>query len=162
MLQRIQSIFLLGVGICMGLMLIFDIWQETDLEEGKQAVLNAYSLSVVEASEETERQITMEQGTWIIAILAILATITAFYEIFRYDNRLTQIKLGALNSLFMGGALGCSVWYSFEGEKIINEATRGSYDIGFVLPCIALLLNVMANRFIRRDEKLVRSVDRLR
>lgn len=162
MLQRVQSIFLLGVGICMGLMLIFDIWQETNLEEGKQAVLNAYYLTVAEASEGGETQITAQEGSWVIAILAILATITAFYEIFRYDNRLTQIKLGALNSLFMGGALGCSVWYSFEGEKIVDEATRGSYDIGFIFPCIALLLNVMANRFIRRDEKLVRSVDRLR
>lgn len=162
MLQRVQSIFLLGVGICMGLMLVFDIWQETHLEEGQQAVLDAYYLTVTEASEEGAARVTTEQGTWVIAILAILATITAFYEIFRYDNRLTQIKLGALNSLFMGGALGCSVWYSFEGEKIIDEAARGSYDIGFVLPCIALLLNVMANRFIRRDEKLVRSVDRLR
>ncbi|MEK6477738.1 DUF4293 domain-containing protein [Catalinimonas sp. 4WD22] len=162
MLQRIQSIFLLGVGICMGLMLIFDIWQETDLEEGEQVVLNAYYLTVTESAEGAANQITVEQGTWVIAILAVLATITAFYEIFQYHNRLTQIKLGALNSLFMAGALGASVWYSFEGEKIVNEATRGSYDIGFILPCIALLLNVMANRFIRRDEKLVRSVDRLR
>ncbi len=162
MLQRIQSIFLLGVGLCMGLMLIFNIWQETNLEEGQQAVLNAYYLTVVEAQNDSNTQMASEQGTWVIAILAVLATLTAFYAIFRYDNRLTQIKLGALNSLFMGGALGCSVWYSFEGEKIVDEAARGSYDIGFILPCIALLLNVMANRFIRRDEKLVRSVDRLR
>lgn len=162
MLQRVQSIFLLAVGICMGLMLIFDIWQETDLEEGEQAILNAYYLTVAETPEGDDTQVTTEQSTWVIAILAVLATLTAFYEIFRYDNRLTQIKLGALNSLFMGGALGCSVWYSFEGEKIVDEASRGSYDIGFILPCIALLLNVLANRFIRRDEKLVRSVDRLR
>ncbi|WKN33451.1 DUF4293 domain-containing protein [Porifericola rhodea] len=162
MLQRVQSIFLLGVGICMGLMLIFDIWQETDLEEGKQAVLNAYYLTVTAATDGENTQTTTEQGTWVIAIFAVLATITAFYEIFRYDNRLTQIKLGALNSLFMGAALGLSVWYSFEGEKIIDQTARGSYDIGFIFPCVALLLNVMANRFIRRDEKLVRSVDRLR
>ncbi|MDH3711846.1 MAG: DUF4293 domain-containing protein [Cyclobacteriaceae bacterium] len=30
------------------------------------------------------------------------------------------------------------------------------------LPAVALILNLLANRFIRRDESLVRSVDRLR
>jgi len=162
MLQRVQSLFLLGVAICMGLMLVFDIWQETDLEDGEQAVLDAYYLTAVVTPGNEQIQVSSEQDTWVIAIFAVLATITAFYEIFRYDNRLTQIKLGALNSLFMAGALGLSVYYSFEGETIINEATRGNYDIGFFLPCMALIMNVLANRFIRRDEKLVRSVDRLR
>jgi hypothetical protein len=146
----------------MGLVLVFDIWQETDLEGGEQVVLNAYSLSVYEDPAGEQLQVSREEGTWIIAIFATLAAITAFYEIFRYDNRLTQIKLGALNSLFMGATLGFAVYYSFEGEVIIDDATRGNYDIGFILPCIALIMNVLANRFIRRDEKLVRSVDRLR
>ncbi len=162
MLQRVQSLLLLGVAICMGLMLVFDIWQETDLKDGEQVVLDAYYLTSLETPGSEQIQVSAEQDTWVIAIFAVLATITAFYEIFRYDNRLTQIKLGALNSLFMAAALGLSVYYSFEGETIINDATRGNYDIGFFLPCIGLIMNVLANRFIRRDEKLVRSVDRLR
>jgi len=162
MLQRVQSLFLLGVAICMGLMLVFDIWQETNLQDGKQAVLDAYSLTALETPASDQIQVSSEQDTWVIAIFATLAAITAFYEIFRYDNRLTQIKLGALNSLFMAAALGLSVYYSFEGEAIVNETSNGEYDIGFFLPCMALIMNVMANRFIRRDEKLVRSVDRLR
>jgi len=162
MLQRVQSLLLLGVAICMGLVLVFDIWQETDLEDGEQAVLDAYYLTSIEAPGSEQIQVGMEQGTWVIAIFAVLATITASYEIFRYDNRLTQVKLGALNSLLMATALGLSVYYSFEGESIVNEATRGEYQIGFFLPCFALIMNVLANRFIRRDEKLVRSVDRLR
>lgn len=162
MLQRVQSLLLLGVAICMGLMLVFDIWQETDLEDGEQAVLDAYYLTAVETPASEQVQVSSEQGTWVIAIFAVLATITAFYEIFRYDNRLTQIKLGALNSLLMASALGLSLYYSFEGESIVNDATNGNYEIGFFLPCLALIMNVLANRFIRRDEKLVRSVDRLR
>jgi len=162
MLQRVQSLFLLGVAICMGLMLVFDIWQETNLKSGEQVVLDAYYLTSVETPANEQIQVSGEQGTWVIAIFAVLATITAFFEIFRYNNRLTQIKLGALNSLFMASALGLSVYYSFEGETIINGATRGDYEIGFFLPCLALIMNVLANRFIRRDEKLVRSVDRLR
>ncbi|MFP4089155.1 MAG: DUF4293 family protein, partial [Cyclobacteriaceae bacterium] len=92
MLQRIQSLFLLIVAICMGLVLVFDIWQETDLEGGRQVVLNAYQLSLYEGMDGGQLQVSQEEGTWVIAIFAVLAVVTAFYEIFRYDNRLTQIK----------------------------------------------------------------------
>ena len=91
-----------------------------------------------------------------------MAAAVALISISKYKNRLTQIKLGALNSLLIAGAMGTSLYFTMNSEKIIDPAVQGSYQIGFFMPVAALIFNLIANRFIRRDEKLVRSVDRLR
>ena len=98
----------------------------------------------------------------MIAALAVLAVVVALVEIFQYKNRLNQIKLGALNALLMAIALASSWYFSYQAETWVAPETQGNYDAGFFVLPIALLLNILANRFIRRDDKLVRSVDRLR
>ena len=67
-----------------------------------------------------------------------------------------------LNTLVLAGLLGTMVYYSYYvGEEMIAGAP-GEREAAFYLPFLALVLNAFANRFIRRDEQLVRSVDRLR
>ena len=44
MIYRIQSLFLLGVVICMLLLLAFPIWHETNPQNTEIAQLNAYGL----------------------------------------------------------------------------------------------------------------------
>lgn len=167
MIQRVQSLFLLGVAISMILILFFPIWEEESETQSQETTLDAYTLTLAsvedsagQAAQEENAQIEQEESTIVIAILAAVAAITAFYEIFRYKRRLTQMKLGALNNLLMLGVLGACWYYSFQGEEYLPG--QGRYEIGFFLPAIAILLNILANRYIRRDEKLVRSVDRLR
>ena len=49
------------------------------------------------------------------------------------------------------------------GQQEFAPDSMGQYMLpGFFLPAIAMVFNILANRFIRRDENLVRSVDRLR
>lgn len=162
MIYRIQSLLLLGVVICMILLLVLPIWHETNAENTEMAQLNAYGLvhQNMEAAEATP--ITENRLPLMIAVTAVLAGIIAFAEIFQYKNRLTQMKLGALNALIMAITLGSAWYFSYKAEAWVAPQTQGNYDAGFFVLPIALLLNVLANRFIRRDEKLVRSVDRLR
>ncbi len=161
MLQRIQSLFLLGVAICMGLLLLVNIWEETIIEQQKVLVLDAYAIESVSMTDETGETV-VAQSAWPIAVLATLAMATAFFEIFRYRSRLFQIKLGLLNSLLIGGTLAAIVYFSFEGEELSANAVQGDYEFGLYLPAVAMVLNLLSNRFIRRDEMLVRSADRLR
>lgn len=167
MLQRVQTIFLLCVAICMILMLFFPIWEKEALgqDQGERITLDAFQQTHSQTSTDSNDENTGQaenKPTYYIAILAILATIVATISIFRYDNRLTQIKLGALNSLLIAGAMGTSLYFTMNSEKVIDPGVQGSYQIGFFMPVAALIFNLMANRFIRRDEKLVKSVDRLR
>lgn len=98
----------------------------------------------------------------IVGILMVVGTIVALFEIFQFRNRLNQIKLGALNSLIMAGVLGLSVYLTFRMEQTIPSGTQGQYEMSMYLPAVALIFNLLANRFIRRDHQLVKSVDRLR
>jgi len=160
MIQRVQSLFLLGVAICMLLALVFPIWEKDYIENDKK--LQIYALYSKEVQPDNGETIEEYFPYALAGIFGIMAAVVALVEIFKYKNRLTQIKLGALNSLLMSAFLGIALYLTFQSEKIVAPGNQGDYELGLFLPCIALILNVLANRFIRKDERLVRSVDRIR
>ena len=46
---------------------------------------------------------------------------------------------------------------------LLNPKLEGKFEPAFYLPTLALMLNLLATRFIRRDEQFVRrNYDRLR
>lgn len=161
MIQRIQTIFLFGVFAIMIATLFLPFWQEANLETREIVNINAFDLVYLENSELTGDRIIETKPTWYISILAILAAGTALFSIFQFKNRLTQIKLGALNSLFMVGEVGLIYYFSTKAEPIIPDH-QGSFLVGFFIITIALLFNSLANRFIRKDDRLVKSADRIR
>jgi hypothetical protein len=69
------------------------------------------------------------------------------------------MKLGALNSLLLAGTILSAFIFS---NQLTKEFHGGQLGLGLWLPGIAVLCNLLANRFIRRDEKLVRDSNRLR
>lgn len=147
-------------------MLFFPIWEKVSVEDQQVVTLTSLSLGhykIDTTMADTSPMVIETKQTFIIAILAILAACIAMYSIFQYKNRLTQMKLGALNSLLMAATLGFSLFFASQwGEKMLNPEVPGVYKIGFFFPAFGLIFNVLSNRFIRRDEKLVRSVDRIR
>jgi len=159
MIQRVQSLFLAGVVVCLTAALFFPIWQKMDSENHTGVVLRAMHAEIYSAEEPVKKE---QFPTVFLGILAIVGIVVALVEIFQYRNRLAQMKLGALNSLILAGFLGLSVYFTFRMEKMISIAGEGTYDLGMYLPAAALLCNLLANRFIRKDEALVRSVDRIR
>ncbi len=103
------------------------------------------------------------KNAFIIGMLAIAAAVVAVIETFRFRNRLTQMKLGLLNTLILAALLGTSFYYAaYVANEMIPGTADYTYHAGFYMPVVALLLNALANRFIKRDEDLVRSADRLR
>jgi hypothetical protein len=67
-----------------------------------------------------------------------------------------------LNLLLIVATFGLQFYFSNKGEALLNPKLEGEFQPAFYLPTLALMLNLLANRFIRRDEQLVRSADRLR
>ena len=72
MIQRIQTLFLLGVVICMLGTLFVPIWTKSDVEINKTMELTAFSLNTYEGGQETESKTTI-----YLAILAIAAAASA-------------------------------------------------------------------------------------
>jgi len=142
MIQRIQSIYLLLViFLSIGAPFFFKLWVEADNE------VFAFDLFAYES-------ILYKLVPISIIISALLALIT----IFRYNDRQQQFVLGRIIILINLFLLGILIYLSLNipGE-IFSEK-----GIGMFIPSIVILFSVLANKAIRKDENLVKSVDRLR
>ena len=162
MIQRVQSIFLAMAAIAMGLMLFFPLWQKASIETSEVATLDAFHLTYEVLDPITGSAHNILKNTFYIALLGSLSAALSIYSIFQYKNRLRQIQLGALNSLVIGITLGTLMYFVFKAETLLEPTQQGNYLFGFYLPLAALFCNFAANRFIRKDEKLVKSMNRIR
>lgn len=154
MWQRKQTVFLVIVGACMVISIFFPIW--ISHSEGIERQLFPLHYSIIEGEVKS----TLYFPYSLTALCAIAAATIAFFEIGKFNDRMLQIKLGALNSLFMAGCIGSAVYFATDLIKSNQES--GNYGFALFLPVVAMVSNLIANRFIRRDEKLVRDSDRLR
>ena len=157
MIQRIQSVFLLLLAVAMGSVLFLPLWHKIDPQSGQTLTLSAFSLAFTGGANPHSGG-----SAWPIAALAAASALLALVEIFQFRNRFAQLKIGAVNMLLIVAVIGAGFFYSTKGEVMLNMKLEGAYQAGFYLPTLALLLNLLANRFIRADERLVRSMDRLR
>ncbi|MFT6215424.1 MAG: hypothetical protein ACJAS3_001824 [Roseivirga sp.] len=166
MLQRVQTIFLFGVSLTMGMAMAYYIWGEANAEQTKGIVFSAFDMQIIDFGagtvDRSDDVVLEKSSTWYLAALAIGAAVISIISVLQFKNRLTQMKLGALNSMLMVTYLGIC-FYKVNGfETLVNPENQGNFQLGFFFPAVALVLNAIANRFIRKDEKLVKSVDRIR
>jgi hypothetical protein len=87
------------------------------------------------------------------------SAILSFIAIFSYKNRKSQFVMNRLNILLNFILLGLFVYQSL---NLSGEADVSEKGIGIVLPALSIVLLVLANKAIKKDEDLVKSVDRLR
>ena len=86
----------------------------------------------------------------IILALNVLTSIISFVTIFYYKRRRTQFVLCRLNILLNFSILACFYF------------VMGVFDIVILIPIICIFLLVAANRAIKKDEDLIKSMDRIR
>ncbi|HYC87096.1 MAG TPA: DUF4293 domain-containing protein [Chryseosolibacter sp.] len=154
MWQRIQTVFLALVITSLIVSVFFPIWSYSD-PLGQSHALYPLEYRTVQNAEKNSTYMPYA----ITAILTFAAVTIAFIEIRKYRDRVLQMKLGALNSLFMVGTIGSAYYFS---NQLLKTFQGGGYGLGFFLPAAAVLCNLLANTFIRRDERIVRESDRLR
>lgn len=91
-----------------------------------------------------------------LIILTVVVVLLSFVTIFLYNNRVLQLNLGKLNIVLLLGLLGLA------GYLFYTLPVATSLGLGLVVPVVVFVLILLANRNIKKDEKLVRSADRLR
>ncbi len=124
--------------------------------------MDAFKLYFMSVDAETEERTLIDSRPTFLAFGALLIAGVALFSIFKYSNRLLQIKLGAINSFLLLVLMVTMTYFIMKAEVMMLPQERGSYLIGFWLPLAGLVFNFLANRFIRKDENLVRSADRIR
>lgn len=142
----------------MGAFLYLPVWGKMDVETGEIHQIKAlYHEHSVEES--------IQYNYWPYALTGVLASViilVGLIELFKFKNRVLQMKLGMLNSLLIVGVLGTLMWFVFTGQKEWLPSVRGTFGGGLFMPALAMVFNRLAIRSIKKDEDLVRSVDRIR
>lgn len=147
------------VAVAMVLVLIFPIWHQVNPSQTQMTTLTAWALTTI----DVESGVVVQSSSKIaIAILAFVSMGLALFSIFQYKNRTRQMFVNMMNSLSMVINVGVIIWFSHSANEVINPQVNGAFVIGFWAIFAGMIMNLLANRFIRKDEMLVRSVDRIR
>jgi len=155
MIQRIQTLYLFLALVLMVLLLVFPVAEI--MGEDKQ--LFQFKLSGIYEQSGTGSALYML--SWPLLILLLIIQLLYLIAIFLFKRRRLQMRLCIYNILLLAGMTALMYYYlSFTFRETIAE--EHSYKLPFVLPVIAIILTYFAFRAIRRDEILIRSIDRIR
>ena len=117
------------------------------------AVLGAVFLFI------TAQDVQIVQGFPLISALSVALVLLGGLSIFSYNNRKRQGLLNTI-SIFINVLLISLLAYWL--QKLSGGIDIPEKGIEPIFPLLSVICLFMANYFIRRDEKLVKSVDRLR
>ena len=144
MLQRIQTIYLLLAAILSGgLVFWLSLWSgETGL-----------SFYVKDG---------LSQDNMVLKLMSFLffgSSVLSWLNIFQFKKRQVQFVIGRFIILINFILLGILIYFTqnLSGEIFVSEK-----GIGLLIPLVVIVLVALANKAIKKDEELVKSVDRLR
>ena len=107
----------------------------------------------------TAQDVEIFGNTFLVKVSAVVSAMLSVITLFSFKNRNKQILFNYLNILINALLVCLLVFWMLNLSGGISFPEKG---IEFVFPLVALVMFVLANYNIRKDEKLVKSVDRLR
>ena len=99
-----------------------------------------------------ELEIYLNENILIAQLSILLSVCVSVFSIFQFKNRKRQLILNQLSKLFISIAF----------IIIIFQREESSFANGLFLFIVPYIFLVLANIFIKKDDKLVRSSDRIR
>ena len=144
MIQRIQSLFLLLSSAA--------FWTEFALpfattDVASQGVMNDLVYNIHDSP--------------VLIGLTIIGGLVTLSAIFLFNNRPLQKRLSYLG-IVMAILLPLIAFLLIYNERTGDALSTINYDLGIFPPLVALIFAVLAGRAIGKDDKLVKSMDRLR
>lgn len=158
MIQRIQTVYLLLAVLCAAATFVFPY---AHFYSGEAKISEYVMFGLINVQSET-----MEMAgpylfpIWVLGALAVLAPAIAM---FLYKKRPLQYKIARLSYIVN---LAYVVYLFFAIDAINTDfyesGMRVLHHIGFYLPIAAFVFCFLAVRGIKKDEDLVKSLDRIR
>lgn len=148
MLQRIQTLFLIGVLTLAVLIMYIPIYELV-----KEPSLSSDSSTV------SSDQFTVFNNA-ILAIINGAIGVLALIAIFLFKNRSLQIR--ACNLALLIDCIFIGLLFFSADTMSSTLRMRVHYLYGSYLPIINAVFLFLAVRFVKKDEELIRSADRLR
>ncbi len=152
MIQRIQTVYFILIAGLMLAMLFLPLGEAS----GDTGL-------VMKANGIFQRSGDLLYATWILYAFVILVALDALSAIFLYKNRPLQIKCSYVNCIQILLVYGLFFFYHYSFfSKEQYEYYETTMFITLAFPAVALILNFLAIRGIKKDEKLIKSLDRIR
>ena len=145
MIQRIQSIFLLIAGA--GFFSLFKF---------------PFAKSSATTAPLFEDQLFNIQDNPVLLGLCVAGGIISIVTIFLFKNRILQKRLALLGAIVAIGLGGFALYTMTSEVETIPSTVEVSNQAGLFIPAVSVVMLMLSNIFINKDEKLVRSSDRLR
>lgn len=141
MLQRIQTIWLFLAAACVLISL----------------KISFFAGNIISPADQTIKSYLEVNGMYNLTnnILTITVAVMAIISVFLYSNRKLQMRL-------IYAAMVCELALMFSYESIIRKFTEGNYSVGSLLQLVVMIFFVLAQRGIRKDNKIIEESNRLR
>ena len=136
MIQRIQTLYLILIALLNSLVIFF--YQPLDAS----VIIGIFTLP--------------DEVIW--GTFSVSATL-ALVSVFQYKQRSKQLVINRINLLLELFLMG---FFAYLSLNLSGEDTSSLKGIAVFVPLFSIVLLVMANKSIQKDEDLVKSVDRLR
>jgi len=155
MLQRVQTIWLFFATAAIFSLFLFPYLQTFNTDGSVKA------LKVTGIQENVGGQIVQTEAFLGLTIATVIIGLIPFIAIFLFKNRKKQMIACYVSIVSILG-------FSFRLVQTAKVALGGialqteNYGLGVILPSLAIFFVILALRGIRRDEKLIKSADRLR
>ena len=155
MIQRIQTVYLLAIVILSGIVVFFPIADLINKVDSLIYLIDLKGISLVHPNGTI-----IESRTWALTLVSLMVPILALITVFSYKNRLKQIRLTVINILFMICFYVFLILYLWQACVRLNSDWHIRIVAAF--PLINIIFSLLAIGSIGKDEKLVKSLDRLR
>lgn len=94
-----------------------------------------------------------------VFVLFMASSLLTLITIFQFKKRQLQFVLGRLTILINFILVGILVYFA---QNLSGEMQVSEKGIGLLIPIFTIVFVALANKAIKKDEELVKSVDRLR
>lgn len=157
MIQRIQSVYLLLASLILSVTFFFPIAEFI----GEKDSLIFYVYKVVSLVPGSTNIYDL---MFIMPLLAIVSLTILFsiVTIFMYKNRLGQLKIIRFLMLMIAVMVGVIFLYYYDILEAASGAVPNFVQVGTFAPLVSLVLFYLAYKGVMKDERIIRSADRLR
>ncbi|MFN3918203.1 MAG: DUF4293 domain-containing protein [Flavobacteriales bacterium] len=151
MLQRIQTLYLVLAGICLTLAFLMDYVVMSVDEMNYLFNVNGFVVNGIDINRFPYR------------IAVPLCAALSFGAIAFFKNRKTQLLLCRISYILVLAIIVLVFTNAMTFAESVGATPENiSYKAGFFMPVPALVFLILAQRGIRKDEALIRSIERLR
>lgn len=154
MIQRIQTVYLF---VALVMLVVANLFPFASYGvEGGSYVLTSWGVEAQGVAPYGGNAVLC----WGLPVCSLLAAVLAIVAIMRFKQRVLQMRLcvyGILAVLAFHVFFGVQAWMVYDALGATPEPTLTAQ-----LPLVSIIFFILAGRAVKRDEALVRSMDRIR